>query len=528
VNIKFDPYQPDPKLCFGRKSLLTHIIDSALSRRCVLLFGGRQSGKTTALLRIGADLLRPVEVGKLDAFVCPVYVNLTALPINAQAPEFYNFLLNSAMESCISAIDGFFPSELGQCSTIEEFARAVQKITSSAINVDLTILFLIDEAERVLGERFPRGFQDNLFAILYGSELANDTKIAMVFSGAQGLYKFSEDETSPIGSRAAYVYMKNFGMENVEELIEELRQEYAVFIEKDLAACIFSVAGGHAGLTARLCQFVFENNLKSEPELRGRLDGFSSESRQLMRLWATSLSPQARALHDEVAHLGALSRAQVIVVFARNGWDPLLADRAIDELIFTGIAYSREGGLITSCEIYWKYIAEYLPVVKLEVPVSDKKSEDPKGYDLVWTLIEEAEIGLRSYINSVYNTEFGKNAEKKIEEALGGSALAKVRLNVDKSNKRYKYSAREQLLNIFDGLYLGQLGQLMMWKEAWPRFCHLTQDKRELELLLLPINSVRTDKAHFYKVPARELTRCKLHCEDLIGLVEKHRPKGTV
>ncbi len=93
----------------------------------------------------------------------------------------------------------------------------------------------------------------------------------------------------------------------------------------------------------------------------------------------------------------------------------------------------------------------------------------------------------------------------KIEQALGGAAFKKVQGNVVKSNARYKYTPRDQILGIFDGLYLGQLGQLMLWRDAWAAFSHLAQDKRELEIMLAPINAVRTDKAHFYSVPIRSL-----------------------
>lgn len=527
--MKFDPYQPVAEICVGRERLLNQVVASAINRRCVLLFGGRQSGKTTALLKIEADLKRPVSAAKLDTYICPVYIDLTVLPVDAKAPDFFNLLAKSAVSACFAKIEGFARPNLDECKTVETFASAIKAITGSAGNIDLTLLFLIDEAERVLGERFPRGFQDNLFAILYGSELASESKIGIVFSGAQGLYKFSEDETSPIGSRAGYEYVKNIEQGDIDKLLETLEKDCGVFVERQLVGCIYELTGGHAGLTARLCQFVFKNGIKSEDALRGALEGFITESKQLMRLWATSLSVQARALQDELAHKGTLSKRQVIDVFSTNRWDPLLADRAIEELTFTGLVHSFDGLLSKCCSIYWHYIADYLPL-PTENPKSDSASQarDFLARDVVWALIEKAEIGLRSYVSSVYADQFKGSAERKVEQALGAKSMLKVRENVSKSNKRYKYTPREELLNIFDGLYLGQLGQLMMWNEAWPRFQHLAQDKRELEMLLAPIIGVRTDKAHFYKVPLRELDRCKLHCEDVISIVEKFRPKNTV
>ena len=89
-------------------------------------------------------------------------------------------------------------------------------------------------------------------------------------------------------------------------------------------------------------------------------------------------------------------------------------------------------------------------------------------------------------------------------------------------------SKREAELDIFDGLYLTQLGQLMTWNVSWPYFSHLFKDKRELEGILTPIYAVRTDEAHFYDVPNRELVRCKLHCEDLLFILEKNIGESSI
>ncbi len=63
-------------------------------------------------------------------------------------------------------------------------------LRNSAGQLDLHSLFLVDETKRILRGRFSREFQDNLFALLYGSPLKGLCQI--VFAGTQELYLFSE------------------------------------------------------------------------------------------------------------------------------------------------------------------------------------------------------------------------------------------------------------------------------------------------------------------------------------------------
>ncbi|HVW53974.1 MAG TPA: AAA family ATPase [Trinickia sp.] len=526
----FDPFQADVKIFAGRRDLVIDLAKQAVNRRCVLLFGGRQSGKTTLLRKVHEALQRSVHVDRFDTFTCPVYVDLTGLPVDAKPSDFFAYLLSAAVETCKTLVDGFPANifESNVCSTIEEFASKIRSITNSTGNVDLTVLFLIDESERVLGERFPRGFQDNLFSILYGAELADQTKIGMVFAGAQQLFVFSEDETSPIGSRAAYRYLPNLSKEDVDTVVKNIESIYSISIDKTVASELFSITGGQAGLTVRLYDFVHKNKVDSSQDLSGSLADFRADCRQLLRLWAAALSKQARALHDELAVNSKISNGRIVAIFKGHGWDPMLAEKAIDEIVFTGVGKYEDGILSVTNEIYWAYARDFIFPDETP-PMHQGGFSDESSHDAIWSLIESAEIGLRSYVNLIYEKRFGGVAvQAKIRQALGPAAMDKVLANVSKSNTRYKYTPRDESLDIFDGLYLGQLGQLITWKEAWPAFSHLAQDKREIEILLAPINAVRTDKAHFYRVPIRELTRCKLHCEDLIFLIDKHRPNDAL
>jgi hypothetical protein len=67
--------------------------------------------------------------------------------------------------------------------------------------------------------------------------------------------------------------------------------------------------------------------------------------------------------------------------------------------------------------------------------------------------------------------------------------------------------------------YLGQLAQLMVSNDAWELFRAPFKDKRHLEDIVKAIAPVRNDRAHFRQVPAKELQRCQIACDDLLALV---------
>ncbi|MCS5967305.1 hypothetical protein LNP26_00190 [Klebsiella variicola subsp. variicola] len=171
--------------------------------------------------------------------------------------------------------------EENRCVTVEDFSSRILSITSSAGNVDLTILFLIDESERVLGERFPRGFQDNLFYYSLWVRISCSSKNRYGFCGGSTAFVFSEDDTSPIGSRAAYYYIQNFSKDDVGVLVKNIETSYALSIEENVALKLHSITGGHAGLTVRLWDFIQRNEINTVEHLSSSLAIFRTECSQL-------------------------------------------------------------------------------------------------------------------------------------------------------------------------------------------------------------------------------------------------------
>ncbi len=162
-----------PPLCIGREVQIRAVVDSLLRSGCVLLFGGRQAGKTTILRRICADLATEmVSVRTIGQCRLPIYVNLMRLPYDAGPDEFFLLMAQRAKEECEASIRGF---RSGSSASFDRAGRGLERIEARIAalrgatgQLDLQLLFLVDEAKRILRGRFSRDFQDNLFKVLYG------------------------------------------------------------------------------------------------------------------------------------------------------------------------------------------------------------------------------------------------------------------------------------------------------------------------------------------------------------------------
>ena len=150
--------------------------------------------------------------------ILPVYLNMQTLPPEATTSNVFRLMASEAAVCCqvdpnshsATADAVFYLDRL-----IEELARIVPRIARS----DAKFLFLIDETKRIVGGKFPSGFRDNLFALIYGDhELSG--RCCFVFAGAQDLYVFGEDDTSPIGSRAAFKLVRNLDLPSIERIVE--------------------------------------------------------------------------------------------------------------------------------------------------------------------------------------------------------------------------------------------------------------------------------------------------------------------
>jgi hypothetical protein len=139
----------------------------------------------------------------------------------------------------------------------------------------------------------------------------------------------------------------------------------------------------------------------------------------------------------------------------------------------------------------------------------------------VWHVVEKVELRLRQVVGDAYTAKWGAGAEARIRKTLGDQSWDTIQKNRAKHQAQYPLSGSAPSLDVLAYAYLGQLAQLMLASESWELFRAPFKDKRHLEEMIAAITPVRNDRAHFRQVPAKELQRCQIACDDLLALLSK-------
>lgn len=481
----------------GRDAFCQRLVIAAADSGCVLLFGGRQSGKSSILRRTVELLSNGTEdKGVLDL---PVLVDLMRLPHDAAPQHFFQFAAEQLSATAYArGLRGRYP--VRRSLDLAGFEAVVRAVARSATTRPVRIILLIDEANRVLGERFPRGFLDNLFALLYGQNSSMPSCVA-VFAGAQELYAFSADGTSPIGSRAARLTVAPIDVADAMAVLTVSGS--AITIPPDVVAQLHRLAGGHAGLLAYTSKIVARTGeLK---DVAAAASDIRSDKSELFQIWAQALSDEARLIAEALAARERVALSDGATILSQAGFSAFRVERAWQELLFTGLAIRQGDELVRNLPLFWQSVAwRNLP-------------EGSESEVSTWKLVERLELRLRSLVRSAYDSEFGANADSRIAKALGADAWTKILENQAKSAQAYKYTSPQGQSDILNFAYIGQMKVLMF--DMWMVFRTKFKDKRQLDEMIADIAPVRNDQAHFRKVPERELQRCRLRCEDLLALV---------
>jgi hypothetical protein len=509
--------RPGSAQCVGRDRICTDLVDATRRTNAVLLFGGRQAGKTTILLKVRDRLSEMVgNVSKVGYLDVPVYVDLTRLPYDATPAAFFDLLSRKAAESCRSQISGFSVRDTQSTSQsadlLEEFIGSLRSIQQCCGEVEVRFVFLLDEAKRILGDRFPRGFQDNLFSLLFGEFAGTDYSASMVFAGGQHLYAFSEDDTSPIGSRARSLFVSNLTLTAIKDLAALVWPDLCEETCAKVAEYICERTGGQAGLVAR---FIEELSGADGPAnvinmLESAENSVLNSNKGLFENWTLSLTEECQVVVAALMHRGAMQLTEVSTVLHDHGFSRFTAPRVTEELQYMGIAVAKERLLEPANEIfstYWK---------SLDVPIVESSSAST-----VWGSIEEAELSLRQLISRKLSEAFGSQSEKIVSEILGAKAWADIQDTMQKSAAKYRRSRERVERDVYSCMYFGHLKTLIVSGRTWHLYKHMFRDKRELEDMTNAIMPVRNDRAHFSTVPSKELERCRIACDDLLVISER-------
>lgn len=504
-------------LCLGRDRLCEDVLRSVSSHGCVLLFGGRQAGKTSFLHHIVDQLDTVVESSSATQVQIPVFVDLMRLPYDATPCDFFAMLALLSIQACRS----HFPrlvreKELKRkINGLESFEREVMRLRSAS-SCDLRFVYLLDESKRVIGPRFPRGFHDNLFHLLFGdSEIQGVCSV--VFAGAQELYILCEDDTSPIGSRAAKHCLTNLAPEAIDLMVQAIAGHLESHQAKLITEEVYRWTGGHAGLSYGLLRALLSHESLDLDTVKHEVDRFRTERSELFQLWVSGLTDEGRVVHDVVIDRGRISVDQIAEHLRRKGLGAYRSDRAADELQYVGIA-RREGDVLVASN------SLYSSVARLYVAPAATTELERR----VWPLVEQTELGLRQLVRAGFNAKWGAHADEHIRSGLGDDSWFKILENREKYLKSYPRSQSAiDSGEVLHFTYLGQLVQLIMWKKSWDQFKHLFRDSRELEDMIRDILPVRNDGAHFRSVPNHELDRCRVRCIDLLTILEKELQRTT-
>lgn len=499
--------------CYGRDGLINRMLALAEERRCVLLFGGRQAGKTTILQHAErVSIQRLLGSENFGEGALAVYVNLMAMPFDASPATFYRYLIDRTVDVCAMQFkherslvhEGF--GQIGDVETTEAFASQIERLLRVTDSVR-RVTFLLDEAVRVLGRRFPRAFQDNLFSLLYVDQSEGAQRVSFVLSGAQELAKFCEDETSPLGSRAAQLDIVNLGFDTFSDFVCSRTATTDEYSPRQL----YKETGGHAGLGSRLIERCARIGLTDASTLQELSIEVADESRNLFENWMARFSEGGRVvLKWLAAHQDGLQRREIAQLLEDDGRDRFGAERIWHELQYVGVCGVDGEGRITKCnDLFWRYYSEF-DLDELAGTTDER---------LVWDLIKETEILLRKLIFRRYSEKWPRKAIEMMKKPLKGE-WEDIEEIQRKSESSFPFSP-EHKRELMDCMYLGQLGTLIVTNQAWDLFRELFGEKREFQRKLNEISPVRHHEAHFAPVPAKELLRCRLACDDLLVILKQ-------
>ena len=411
MSMKIAPGSP----YFAAQKEVRERLTYALNRsNAVLLYGGRQAGKT-ALLRFVSDEQSETlgNVEELSSCELFIYTDLTRLPYDATPSNFYQLLFTRALVACKSRVVGFEYCLLQAPGDLDGFVTALQSLSAACHQFDVRFVFLLDEAKRVLGSRFPRGFQDNLFSLLFG-EAGDQLKIAMVFSGNQHLNEFLKDDTSPIGSRSLSVHLSTIARESLQRLVSMMLQEVGVDGDSvGISASLISITGGHAGLTARLLESTLSDHASLDPNLW--VSELAGNSEALFENWILSMSPEARDFTSFFVRTKRISIQALAGWLESKGLNKFFARRVFDEYEYSGIAKRCGDELKALNPLFWDYVA-----VVTSDEVNSARQEN------VWSVIEETELSLRQLILDKFKAKFGDTSHNRMKAILGDKTWEQI------------------------------------------------------------------------------------------------------
>lgn len=354
--------EPSAAVCLGRDTECGFASQVPFNEGAGFLFGGRQMGKTTVLLKVRDDLLAQLAA-KPPISVVPIYISRKALP-PLDDHGLCKTLLIETQRCCAEHLPGLdYRPKNKDCSTILELASELDTLFAATEALSLRLLFLLDDCKK-LAKLHP-DFVGNLQWLLCNRSSKYRSRVSMIFAGGQEMYSLLLDEISP--PRPALIYLNNLELDDLEELVathpvNPIPARY----RKDVAAALEAATGGHPGLSRALLVELARSGAYTAARLKQAISQFAQAKQDFFDRIRGDLSPEAACIQPLLLARRSASRAEVLAFVQTAGQNQYKSGRFLPELRFAGITRHAGDEVSAVGRMYWEYCAQFAPSTKPE------------------------------------------------------------------------------------------------------------------------------------------------------------------
>ena len=354
--------EPSASTCLGRDTECESLSQVPRNEGVGFLFGGRQMGKTTVLLKLRDDLLAQLAATP-PISVVPIYISRKALP-PLDDHGLCNTLLIETHRCCAEHLAGLdYHPKNKDCSTILELASELDTLFAAAEALSLRLVFLLDDCKK-LAKLHP-DFVGNLQWLLCNRSSKYRSRVSMIFAGGQEMYSLLLDEISP--PRPALIYLHNLDLDDLENLVAtHPGNPIPAHHRKDVAAALDAATGGHPGLSRDLLGELARSDACTPARLEQAIRQFAQAKQDFFDRIRAELSPEAACIQPLLSARRTASRAEVLDFVQRAGQNQYRSGRFLPELRFAGITRHAGDDVSAVGQMYWEFCAQFAPSTKPE------------------------------------------------------------------------------------------------------------------------------------------------------------------
>jgi hypothetical protein len=232
------PLPPNSPLFYGRDSILQKLKSACQGdvQSYAIVYGGRQNGKTTLLLRLQAEL-------SASARIC--VVDFQGLP-NAPTPDVFDFIVKQ-MASQLG--DDSSPSARTAPDLVAYFKRACMLFHQNIVLVFEELGALPPETRNDLAN-----VVRSVFTNRFGAQNTGLNKFMVVFAGGIELYELAASQVSTLHNICESFYLNDLTELESHSLLEKGFSLSGVIVDdlEALTGKVFDQAHGHPYLTQKI------------------------------------------------------------------------------------------------------------------------------------------------------------------------------------------------------------------------------------------------------------------------------------